>query len=212
MAERAIARDASVGLVDLLDRVLGGGVVAAGDIVLSVAGVELVYLNLRVLLASVQSVLGDPAAAQELEALGLAQPRREPAPSRRELPSSPPGSPVAIRPSREPRGTSPLDALERFARSLDRELGTQTRVDVEPERVEQGLARLVLTLVDILRRLMERQAMRRLEAGSLTNEEIERLGRTFLLLEHRMEELLDAFGLDESDLDLDLGLDVDDLG
>jgi gas vesicle protein GvpK len=113
---------------------------------------------------------------------------------------------------REVRDASPLEALERFARSLDREFGSATRVDADPEKVEQGLARLVLTLViDVLRRVMERQAMRRLEAGTLTNDQIECLGRTFLLLESRMRELLDAFGLEESDLELDLGLDVDDL-
>jgi len=79
------------------------------------------------------------------------------------------------------------------------------RVNADPERVEQGLAQLVLTLVDLLRQLMERQALRRVEAGSLTDAEIERLGRTFLALSERMDELKRHFGLRDEDLNLNLG-------
>ena len=59
---------------------------------------------------------------------------------------------------------------------------------------------------------MERQAIRRLEGGSLTDDERERLGRTFMLLDRRMKELTAQFGLREEDLGLDLGLDIQDLG
>lgn len=76
---------------------------------------------------------------------------------------------------------------------------------VDPEDVQRGLASLVLTLVEVLRELMERQALRRMEAGTLDDDEIERLGRTFLALRERMDELKDAFGLDDEDLTLDLG-------
>jgi hypothetical protein len=79
------------------------------------------------------------------------------------------------------------------------------RVNTDPEHVERGLAQLVLTLVELLRQLMERQALRRMEAGSLTDEEVERLGRTFMRLEQRMEELKATFGLRDEDLNLDLG-------
>ena len=79
------------------------------------------------------------------------------------------------------------------------------RVDADPEKVEKGLAQLVLTLVELLRQLMERQALRRMETGTLTDEEIERLGETFLLLDRRMRELTEHFELEEDDLNLNLG-------
>jgi Gas vesicle protein K len=79
------------------------------------------------------------------------------------------------------------------------------RVNADPERLEKGLAQLVLTLVELLRQLMERQAIRRIEGGSLTDEEVERLGRTFMALADRMEELKQEFGLDDEDLNLNLG-------
>ena len=79
------------------------------------------------------------------------------------------------------------------------------RLNADPEQVERGLAQLVLTLVELLRQLMERQALRRIEGGSLSAEEVERLGETFMLLEQRMEELKEQFGLEDEDLNLDLG-------
>jgi hypothetical protein len=71
--------------------------------------------------------------------------------------------------------------------------------------VEKGLAQLVLSLVELLRQLMERQAVRRVEAGGLTDEQVERLGTTLLLLKKRMDELCEAFGIEPDDLALDLG-------
>ena len=99
--------------------------------------------------------------------------------------------------------TGDLDAL---AAELDR-VGTAfpRRVNADPERVEQGLAQLVLTLVELLRQLMERQALRRMDQGTLTDEQIERLGETFMKLEQRMEELKREFGLEDRDLNLNLG-------
>jgi hypothetical protein len=79
------------------------------------------------------------------------------------------------------------------------------RIDADPEKVERGLAQLVLTLIELLRQLMERQALRRMEQGTLTDEEIERLGETFMKLEQRMNELKAHFELDDRDLNLDLG-------
>jgi hypothetical protein len=79
------------------------------------------------------------------------------------------------------------------------------RVNADPENVERGLAQLVLTIVELLRQIMERQALRRIDGGRLTEEEIERLGRTFMELDKRMAQLRDEFGLDEEDLNLNLG-------
>ena len=80
-----------------------------------------------------------------------------------------------------------------------------SRVEADPENVERGLAQLVLTLIELLRQIMERQALRRVEGGSLTDEEVERLGQTFMKLGKRMEELKKEFGLEDEDLNLNLG-------
>ena len=80
-----------------------------------------------------------------------------------------------------------------------------TRVTADPEKLERGLAALVMTIIELLRQLMERQAIHRIEGGDLSDEEIERLGRTFMALSERMEELKEAFGLEDKDLNLNLG-------
>jgi uncharacterized protein YjiS (DUF1127 family) len=83
--------------------------------------------------------------------------------------------------------------------------GLPSRVNADPETVERGLAQLVLTLIELLRQLMERQALRRMDEGSLSDEEIERLGQTFMRLAERMDELKEHFGLRDEDLNLNLG-------
>src|SRR3954467_145997 len=79
------------------------------------------------------------------------------------------------------------------------------RVNADPESLERGLAQLVLTIVELLRQLMERQALRRIDGGTLSDEQVERLGRTFMELDRRMDELRTEFGLDVDDLNLNLG-------
>ena len=91
------------------------------------------------------------------------------------------------------------DELERLDNALNR------RVNADRESLEKGLAQLVLTLVELLRELMERQALRRIEGGSLSADEVERLGETFMLLAQRMDELKQQFDLEDEDLNLDLG-------
>ena len=99
-----------------------------------------------------------------------------------------------------------LDSLRDFAEELTQaESGLPRRINADQENVEQGLAKLVLTLIELVRRLLEKQAIRRMEAGSLTDEEIERLGETFLKLEQKMAELKTTFGLQDEDLNLNLG-------
>ena len=102
--------------------------------------------------------------------------------------------------------SKPLGDLDPFAYD-DRRLADALtrRVNADPEGVERGLAQLVLTIIELLRQLMERQALRRVDGGGLTEEQVERLGRTFMELDKRMAELRDEFGLSEEDLNLDLG-------
>jgi hypothetical protein len=90
-------------------------------------------------------------------------------------------------------------ALHAIARALP------DRINADPERVEQGLARLVLTVIELLREVLEHQAIRRMDGGTLSDEEVERLGLSLLKLNQRMDELKTVFGLTDEDLNIDLG-------
>ncbi len=83
--------------------------------------------------------------------------------------------------------------------------GRAERPDFEPAKIEHGLAKLALTLVELIRRLMERQAIRKMERGTLTEIQVERLGEAFRRLEAKMGELKRIFGLKDEELNLDLG-------
>lgn len=79
------------------------------------------------------------------------------------------------------------------------------RISADAEIVENGLAKLVLSIIELIRRLLEKQALRRMEGGNLTEEEIERLGTALMKLEEKMAELKRVFGLTDEDLNLKLG-------
>ncbi|MEO3873630.1 gas vesicle protein K [Nonomuraea sp. B12E4] len=79
------------------------------------------------------------------------------------------------------------------------------RIKADSETVERDLTRLVLTLVELVRQLVERQCVRRMDQGDLTDEQIEVLGVTLMRLEEAMTELCERFGLTPEDLNLDLG-------
>jgi hypothetical protein len=96
------------------------------------------------------------------------------------------------------------DAIDAFVEGLDPHKNIlPSRINLHPEKVEQGLAKPVLALIELVRQLLERQTIRRMDAGSLSDEEIERLEITLMKLEQRMEELKEHFGID--DLNMDLG-------
>jgi hypothetical protein len=79
------------------------------------------------------------------------------------------------------------------------------RIDVDPDDVERGLAGLVLGIVELLRQVLERQAVRRMEGGTLTDDEIERVGVALMRLETKVRDLAEAFGLEEEDLRIGIG-------
>ncbi|AJP04666.1 gas vesicle protein [Streptomyces cyaneogriseus subsp. noncyanogenus] len=81
----------------------------------------------------------------------------------------------------------------------------RNRVEFAPDTVERDLIKLVLTVVELLRQLMERQALRRFDEGDLSEDQEERIGLTLMLLEDRMAELRERYGLRPEDLNLDLG-------
>jgi len=98
------------------------------------------------------------------------------------------------------------DELEALKDELQQVRGTlPSRIDVDADGVEQGLAQLVLTLVEFLRQLLERQAVRRMEGGTLSEEEVERVGLALMKLEEKVHQLADQFGLRPADLNINLG-------
>jgi hypothetical protein len=92
-----------------------------------------------------------------------------------------------------PRGPAPENRAKRG------------RLNLDPENVKNGLGQLVLTLVKLLHELLERQAIRRIEAGSLSDDEIEAVGVTLMRQSEELERLRLEFGLEEEDLNIDLG-------
>src|SRR5690242_4515136 len=95
--------------------------------------------------------------------------------------------------------SSPELALDALAHALP------DRINADPEHVENGLARLVLTVIELLREILEHQAIRRMDAETLSEDQIERLGLALLKLKERMDELKSTFGLTDEDLNIDLG-------
>ena len=89
--------------------------------------------------------------------------------------------------------------------SLDRQPEKSGRIQLDPEGAEEGLAQLVLTVIELLRQLVERQAIRRVDGGNLTEEEIEKLGVALMNLDVKMDELKEIFNLNDEDLNIDLG-------
>ncbi len=103
-------------------------------------------------------------------------------------------------------GIVKTDSPEEFAEEIQKSQNAlPAKIDANPKNVEKGLAKLVLTLIELIRKLLEKQAMRRVEAGSLSDEEVEKVGETLMKLENKMEELKEIFGLKDEELNLNLG-------
>jgi hypothetical protein len=95
---------------------------------------------------------------------------------------------------------------ERLRKSLTfTESTIPERISADSEIVENGLAKLVMSIIELVRRLLEKQALRRMDSGNLSEEEIERLGNALMKLEDKMNELKGVFGLSDEDLNLSLG-------
>jgi len=97
------------------------------------------------------------------------------------------------------------DEQVEMAASSQKEAAPSRRIDCSPENIEQGLARLVLSLVELLRQVLERQAIRRMEGGSLADDQVEKMGEALMVLEAKIHELAANFGLTPGDLNIDLG-------
>ena len=180
-----------VELADLLSHVLDKGVVLKGEVMLAVADIDLVRLDLGLLLTAVETAVRRGGGPRP----GLFAPRPD---TRVPSPSDATRSDQVMRALAPPPGVAaaPLSAV---ADSLP------ARVDADPEKMENGLAKLVLTLIEVLRKVLEHQAVRRMEGGNLSAAEIERLGVALLRLNDRMQEMKGIFGLTDEDLQIDLG-------
>jgi len=184
LADWAGPREAS--LADLIDRLLHRGVVAAGGVIISLAGIDLVRLDLRVLLGSI-------------EKLAAEQGRSESGSGPRQLSSGPrQDEPQAV----QSGGSLPQPRPVRTRAAAPGAAVRSDRLDLDAETVDRGLGRLVLAVLELLREVLERQSIRRLEGGSLDSDQVERLGLALQALESRLAELRAEFGLDRSDLQI----------
>ena len=96
--------------------------------------------------------------------------------------------------------------IEEYQEAIERiDNAVNSRINATPDNADHGLAKLVLTLIELIRKLVEKQAIRRVEGGSLSDDEIERLGETLMKLEMKMDELKGVFNLTDEDLNIDLG-------
>ena len=83
-------------------------------------------------------------------------------------------------------------------------VGSRLQLDCTPENIEQGLAKLVLSLIELLRQLLERQAIRRMQGGTLSEGQVEQMGEALMKLEAKISELAGHYGLSPADLNLEL--------
>jgi hypothetical protein len=184
-----------VELSEVLNHILDKGVVLKGEVMLAVADIDLIKLDLGLLLSAVETAMRTPRVSGA-RTLGLASPGLE---SRRPQASSGSTMESQVVDSLEAPADAPVTPLESVAENLPQRLNT------DPDKVENGLAKLVLTLIEVLRKVLEHQAVRRMEGGHLSDAEIEKLGVALLRLNDRMQDMKGIFGLTDDDLQIDLG-------
>lgn len=170
-----ITKNGNVTLVDALDKVLEKGAVINGEIVIRVADVDLIFLGLRLLLTSISK-------AEELSGKAFSCQDKEPTPE-------------------------DIEYIERLQREIKKaEENIPKLIDLSnPKKAEKGIAQLILTLVDLIRRLMEKEARRRIKKGTLSPVDIQRLGLSLKAVKKKIEEMQAIFGIEDEELNLDLG-------
>lgn len=195
-----------VTLLDMLDTILDTGVVAQGELTISVADVDLVFVGVKLVLASVETMQSWRKAVGPTP--GNGGNGHEQQARRKEVGSRPLGRSQS--PAQRDNGNAACShgadtnpPLQQNSTLIPK--NSTRRLPADPDKMEQGLAKLVLTVVELLRRLLEKQAIRRMEGGSLTEDKIEQMGRAFQRLEQKMEELKAVFGLEGEELNLNLG-------
>jgi hypothetical protein len=186
--------DERLELAEVLNHVLDKGVVLRGEVMLAVADIDLIKLDLGLLLTAVESVIsrGGAEGPRLAGAAVPSQPRPAIGPSGSTMESQ------VVESLDAPTGAA-MAPLEAVAEALP------PRLNTDPDKIENGLAKLVLTLIEVLRKVLEHQAVRRMEGGHLSDDEVERLGVALLRLNDRMQDMKGTFGLTDEDLQIDLG-------
>lgn len=187
-------------LSDVLSNLLDKGVALRGGVTLAVADIDLVYLDLALLLTAVESAIREP---KRMPLLATAFGRPDLAPTRRSRDQAPaiqsgPAAEIASAARNTEAGGEGVSIAELAP-------GLPERINADSNAAENGLARLVLTLIELLRKVLEHQAIRRMDGGGLTEAEVEKLGLAMLRLHKRMEDMKEVFGLADEDLQVDLG-------
>ncbi|HST49349.1 gas vesicle protein GvpJ [Jatrophihabitans sp.] len=170
-------------LIELLDRLVETGVAATGDLLLGLADVDLIRVNLQLVLGAVDTLADNDGPAPPVRS-GAPHPAapdtgNTDSPAER-YPATPAGPPEPV--PYTPRATAvpaPPAALQ-----LDR-----------PDRADLGVGALLIAVIEIVHRLLERQAIHRMEHGSLTGDQVERLGQALMLLDQRINQLIEIFGV-----------------
>jgi len=170
-----VNRNNNVTLVDALDKVLEKGAVINGDIVIQVADVDLVFLGLRLILTSISK-------AEEVSGKSFSDPDKE-------------------------LTAEDMEYIKRLQGEIKRaEENIPKLIDLgNPKKTEQGLAKLVLTLIELIRKLMEKEAFRRVKRGTLSSVEIQKLGLSLKAVKKKIKEVQTIFGIEDEELNLDLG-------
>lgn len=170
-----LSEDKNVALVDALDKILEKGAVINGDVMIRVADVDLVFLGLRLVLTSVSK-------AEEMSGRRLGSPNKDFTPEDRAY----------------------IEKLQSEIRRAEENI--PKIIDASnPEDPEQGLAKLVLTLVELIRKLMEKEAFRRVRSGSLSPAETQKLGLSLKAMQKKVKEMQAVFNIKDESLNLDLG-------
>lgn len=177
-------------LADALDRILQRGVSVQGNLTIGLADVDLLFLDLRLLLGSVDAIWPDGAPP-----VPAVCPR---------TPSSPPSPPSSETPAARPESGSRDVALGRVDGGPP--IALNDRRSADGSSPAQGLVRLVLTLVKLLHEVLERQAVRRMEAGRLTDAQIDNVGMALIAQAEEILRLQRQFGFSDRDISLDLGV------
>jgi hypothetical protein len=180
-------------LIDLLDRLVETGVVATGDVLLGLADVDLIRVNLQLVLGAVDTLHPEhegrpPSAAPDAHT--------PPAPRNPALRSPAPSSPAASTPaprSRPVTNTQPVTDPQPVSNAQTAQVTVPSlRLD-DPDRPDLGVGGLLVAVIEIVHRLIERQAIHRMERGSLTSDQIERLGQALMALDQRINQLVEIF-------------------
>ena len=170
-----INKNDNVTLVDALDKVLEKGAVINGEIAIRVADVDLVFLGLRLIITSISK-------AEELSGKSFGNSDKEFTPEDIEY----------------------IERLQREIRKAEENIPKLININ-NPRETEQGLVKLVLTLVELIRKLMETEAFRRVKKGTLSQVEIQKLGLSLKAVKKKIKEIQAIFGIEDEELNLDLG-------